>query len=61
VPNILKQLIIYNVSAKKGCDYCSQAHGIFANLMGRSMSDNPDFKVTENMESEIVPKATVQL
>ncbi|RYD56447.1 MAG: carboxymuconolactone decarboxylase family protein [Sphingobacteriales bacterium] len=57
VPNILKQLIIYNVSAKKGCDYCSQAHGIFANMMGKSMHSDTDFKITENLETELVPKS----
>ena len=57
VPNILKQLIIYNVSHEKQCDYCSQAHEIFANLMGKSLSDDPNFKVTENMESDLLPQS----
>lgn len=56
VPNILKQLIIYNVSNEKQCDYCSQAHEIFANLMGKSLNgDDPDFKVTQNMDSDVLP------
>lgn len=56
VPNILKQLIIYNVSSEKRCDYCSQAHEVFANLMGKSLkSDDPNFKVTEHMDSDVLP------
>jgi AhpD family alkylhydroperoxidase len=57
VPNILKQLIIYNVSAKKGCDYCSQAHGTFANMLGKSLSTDPGFKITENMDSHLLPNS----
>ncbi len=55
VPNILKQMIIYNISDKKGCDYCSQAHGIFANMMGKSMSSDPNFNLTDNLEDDIIP------
>lgn len=55
VPNLLKQLIIYNVSAERKCDYCSQAHGIFANLLGKSMGDTPDFKITLNLNNEYLP------
>lgn len=55
VPNILKQLIIYNVSTMKNCSYCSRAHEIFANLMGKNLSDDPDFMVTEHIDSEFLP------
>lgn len=57
VPNIVKQLIIYNVSTQKGCDYCSQAHGIFANMMGKSLSEDPGYKVTEHIDSDTIPKS----
>ncbi len=55
VPNIIKQLIIYNVSAKRNCEYCAQAHRIFANLMGKSLSADQDFLITNDMESDLIP------
>lgn len=57
VPNILKQLIIYNVSKERGCDYCATAHGIFANSMSGMLTDDPSFKVTENMDSHVLPNS----
>ena len=50
VPLLLKQLIIYNVSAKRGCSYCRRAHAIFANIMGKSLSDDPGFRITDDLE-----------
>lgn len=64
VPNILKQLIIYNVSKERGCEYCAQAHGIFADSMSQMISEEPDFKVTENLDSPVLPnsyKAAIKL
>lgn len=57
VPNILKQLIIYNVSHQRGCDYCAKAHGIFADSMSSLISEEPGFKVTENMDSHELPNS----
>lgn len=57
VPNILKQLIIYNVSLKRGCDYCAQAHGIFANSMSSLLSPDPGFRVTDNLDSHVLPNS----
>lgn len=57
VPNILKQLIIYNVSAQKGCTYCARAHAIFANSMGKALSEEHGFKVTENMYNFPTPSS----
>ncbi len=57
VPNIIKQLIIYQVSSERNCKYCAQAHRIFANLMGKSLSDNPSFMVTDDMDSELIPNS----
>lgn len=56
VPNVLKQLIIYNVSAKRGCNYCSEAHGIFANSMKDSISTDPDYQATD-LESPKLPQS----
>ncbi|GAB2516747.1 carboxymuconolactone decarboxylase family protein [Spirosoma aerophilum] len=53
VPNIIKQLIIYNVSAQRGCEYCAQAHAVFANTMGKSFGEN--FIITQHLDSELIP------
>ncbi|APU69322.1 hypothetical protein C723_2170 [Christiangramia flava JLT2011] len=55
VPNVLKQLIIYNVSKERGCNYCSHAHGIFADSMSSMISDEEGFKATEHMNSPSMP------
>lgn len=55
VPNVLKQLIIYNVSAKRNCDYCAKAHGIFANSMVGMIDGRIDFDITKNMDSPLIP------
>lgn len=55
VANILKQLIIYNASQERGCDYCATAHGIFANSMSGLLSPDKDFKVTDDLESSVLP------
>jgi len=55
VPNVLKQLIIYNVSKERGCNYCSHAHGIFADSMSSMISDSEGFKATENLDSPTMP------
>ena len=64
VPNVLKQLIIYNVSKERGCEYCAHAHGLFADSMSKMISDEPDFKLTENLDSPALPnsyKSAIQL
>ena len=55
VPNVLKQLIIYNVSKQRGCNYCSHAHGIFADSMSSMISSEENFKATENIDSPSMP------
>lgn len=55
VPNILKQLIIYNVSQNRGCDYCAHAHGVFADSMSCMLSPDKDFKVTDDLDSPVLP------
>jgi alkylhydroperoxidase family enzyme len=57
VPNVLKQLIIYNASKERGCDYCSHTHGIFADSMSEMISSNEAFRVTENLDSPIIPES----
>lgn len=57
VPNIIKQLIIYNVSVERKCAYCAEAHKVFANMMGKSLNDDESFLITENMESDAVPES----
>lgn len=55
VPNVLKQLIIYNVSKERGCEYCAHAHGIFADSMSAMISEDPNFKATENIDAPSMP------
>ncbi|MAO35937.1 MAG: alkylhydroperoxidase [Zunongwangia sp.] len=55
VPNVLKQLIIYNVSKSRGCNYCSHAHGIFADSMSSMISEEEGFKATEHIDSPSMP------
>lgn len=57
IPNVLKQIIIYNVSKNRNCDYCAHAHGIFADSMSSMISDNENFKVTEDLESPVIPES----
>ena len=57
VPNVLKQLIIYNVSKKRNCEYCAHAHGIFADSMSTHINDTENFKPTENLESPLIPES----
>jgi AhpD family alkylhydroperoxidase len=55
VPGIIKQLIIFNVSAQRNCQYCANVHAIFANQLGDSYGD--EFLVTENMDSDLIPQS----
>ncbi|WP_121665408.1 carboxymuconolactone decarboxylase family protein [Mesonia aquimarina] len=57
VPNVLKQLIIFNVSKERNCNYCTQAHGIFANSMTEMIDENINFKLTENLDSPLIPES----
>ena len=64
VPNVLKQLIIYNVSKQRGCNYCSHAHGIFADSMSSMISEEEGFRATQSMNSPSMPvsyKIAVQI
>jgi len=55
VPNVLKQLIIYNVSKQRGCNYCSHAHGIFADSMSSMISEENGFRATQSLNSPSMP------
>lgn len=55
VPFILKQMIIYNISKVKGCQYCAQAHGIIADSLSETLSGDPSVRLTENMEADFIP------
>lgn len=55
VPNVLKQLIIYNVSKQRGCNYCSHAHGIFADSMSSMISEEDGFRATQSLNSPSMP------
>ncbi|WP_300434574.1 carboxymuconolactone decarboxylase family protein [Christiangramia sp.] len=55
VPNVLKQLIIYNVSKERGCHYCTHAHGIFADSMSTMISEEEGFVATKHLSSPTMP------
>jgi alkylhydroperoxidase family enzyme len=55
VPFILKQLIIYNISKRKGSSYCAHAHGVIANSMSKTLTHDENIKLTDNMESDYIP------
>lgn len=57
IPNVLKQLIIYNVSKSRNCEYCTRAHKIFADSMSSQIVDDPDFLATESINSPLMPKS----
>lgn len=57
IPNVLKQLIIYNVSKERNCNYCAKAHGVFADSMSDMISEKENFKVTENLDSPLIPES----
>ncbi len=63
VPNVLKQLIIFNVSKLRGCQYCAHAHGVFADSMSAMISEDPDFRAT-NLNAPQMPgsyKTAIQI
>lgn len=57
VPNVLKQIIIHNISKKKECNYCATVHGIFANSMSDVLTAESDFILTENLTNDIIPSS----
>ncbi|SDJ89689.1 uncharacterized peroxidase-related enzyme [Catalinimonas alkaloidigena] len=57
VPFILKQLIIYNISKKKGCHYCAHAHGVMADSLSATLTGDPAVKLTDNVYQDAVPSA----
>ena len=57
VPNVLKQMIILNVSKSRGCSYCAYAHGVFADSMRTLISDKEDFRPSKNLDSPVIPKS----
>ena len=53
VPFILKQLIIYNISQKRGATTSAHAHGLMADSMSKTLTDEEGFRVTENNEQPL--------
>ena len=49
---------LYTTSQKKrNCEYCAHAHGIFADSMSQMVNDNDNFRVTEDLESPLIPES----
>lgn len=57
IPMLLKQLIYYNVSKKRGCKYCTFVHGTTANSLSHLLNDDSSFNVTDNLESGYIPSS----
>jgi alkylhydroperoxidase family enzyme len=57
VPFILKQLIIYNISKIKKSEYCAYTHGVIANSMSKTLTNDDSIKLTENMDSDHIPSS----
>ncbi|WP_026898074.1 carboxymuconolactone decarboxylase family protein [Daejeonella oryzae] len=57
IPFVLKQLIIYNISKIRGCQYCKHAHGVIADSLSKTLTGDDDIKLTSNMESEFIPSS----
>ena len=57
IPFILKQLIIYNISQKKGCRYCAHAHGIMADSLSKTLVTEDGFIPTQNIDSNYIPSS----
>lgn len=57
IPLVLKQMIVYNISKERGCTYCAEAHGIFADSMSQVLTDAVGFKITDDMDSDVIPNA----
>lgn len=55
IPLLLKQLIIYNISYRKGCTYCTRAHGVMANSMGQTLMQDPGKKIIDHLDSDLIP------
>jgi AhpD family alkylhydroperoxidase len=57
VPFILKQLIIYNISKNKGCNYCAHAHGLIADSLSEALGCEPQVKLTANLDADFIPSS----
>jgi len=55
IPLLIKLLIIYKVSTKRNCIYIAAVHGVFANMIGKELSPDDDFLLTESMDGDQVP------
>lgn len=60
VPFILKQLIIYNISKSKGCQYCAHAHGVIADSLSKTLTGDDNIRITQHMDSDYVPSSYKQ-
>ncbi|HWB26177.1 MAG TPA: hypothetical protein VG738_11890 [Chitinophagaceae bacterium] len=57
IPFILKQLIIYNISNIKGCQYCTHVHGLMANGLASSITTDTNTKITDNLSADFIPSS----
>lgn len=57
IPFILKQLIIYNISLRKGSTYCAHTHGVIADGLSKALTNDDNIKITQHMDSDYIPAA----
>ncbi len=57
VPFVLKQLIIYTISKSKGCTYCAHAHGLIADSLSNTLTQEAGVKLTDNLEAAFIPSS----
>lgn len=57
LPNVLKQLIIYNISRERNCEYCAFVHGLLANQMSTYLTGGEQVNLTDNMDSGTIPSS----
>ncbi len=57
IPFILKQLIIYNISSRRGCHYCAYTHGVIVDSLSKALTGRQDIKLTQQLDSTYIPSA----
>jgi len=57
VPTVLKQLVTWSISKARQCQYCESMHSFAANLLGSELNLSPGFKLTENLDNELIPSS----
>jgi len=57
IPPLLKQLIYFQVSITRGCQYCTFIHKMTADGLGNELSPDEDLSITENLDHHLLPSS----